>query len=325
MLADIEYAILGITAVCQTIFITTAILTIFYKKHPIIKAASVSLCIVMSTGAAVWTSANYMWLLQANVIACNMRIWLLSIGFTMMIAPLIIKTYRVQLIFAETHLHVVSTDVLSKGLVLIMVLDVMYNTLMTLISDPAVMTNDCEYASDGAIFITIAMKGTQLAILMVVTFRLRNVPDPFNEAGQIWFCLSVLIIIAVFVIPTVLLSQERTYSYSIHSIGILLAAITVVASIIWTKFYGVKNYVKPPAVALFTDSPRNIKRLSTVTRVSPLSVTRISPQSKQVTPTTTPKLELPRLAITIFEYDGQTQRTPREPDDPKPGFLEVPL
>ena len=75
------------------IALVTALLLV-HRQHTIIVAATPSFCLLINIGALLMLTSNYFHTTVASDPHCAAQIWLLTMGFTLLFAPLFLKTFR---------------------------------------------------------------------------------------------------------------------------------------------------------------------------------------------------------------------------------------
>ena len=94
------------------------VLIILYRSNKIIKAASWKLNIVCCFGAVLLYIGAFLYGFDENTISeqttltiiCNIRVWLILIGFTIFFMPLFLKTFRISRIFEGKFQEVSISD-----------------------------------------------------------------------------------------------------------------------------------------------------------------------------------------------------------------------
>ncbi|KYR00378.1 G-protein-coupled receptor family 3 protein 3 [Tieghemostelium lacteum] len=83
------------------------LIIIVYRDSNSIRAASPLFCGLIVFGAIIVYSGIIIWSLPPSNLFCNLRYWLVSIGFTTLIGSLVVKNFRIWLIFDNPHLKTI--------------------------------------------------------------------------------------------------------------------------------------------------------------------------------------------------------------------------
>lgn len=90
-----------------------------YRKNPVIFASSPMFCALMLAGSIVIYVSNIFWMPNlASDVVCNLRAWIMPIGFMLQFGSLVAKTHRISRLFNERSLKVLS---ISNAQVLVIV------------------------------------------------------------------------------------------------------------------------------------------------------------------------------------------------------------
>lgn len=217
------FVILGIvTSVCAAamFFLVTRA-----RRKPLMKAASVPFLLVNLVGIMVLT--NYPALFGAyeldetgtSDIACQMRPWLLSNGFVLMFAPLVLKTYRAQDIFNTRQLakRPLTNAQLGQILLVLLALNAVVCSMWQLTDpmemrikrvNPSLETGHdyafrvCESQNSGEFIIVLGV--IVLALVLsgsMVAFQSRNIPKEFSDSRQIVVTIQTIVLFCIIGLP----------------------------------------------------------------------------------------------------------------------------
>ena len=222
-----------ILTMCVTLFICAW--TLWQRQHEVVKRASPNLIGVTCCGGIFLVIACMIqYPTQATLFSCNGTIWFGHIGFTLLFAPLVLKTWRINRIFNVAQLHVtkISDRMLFRLLGLFLLPPVALLTAWSIQSTPtSLLTNNGStrfYAchSDSGIykFILLATEFTVLLYTVILCFQIRKSPDQFNEGrllGAIVYNSTVVGAIAVGVLLA-FTTLSPDIEYIVVSFGISL-------------------------------------------------------------------------------------------------------
>eukprot|EP00029_Vermamoeba_vermiformis_P004299 TRINITY_DN1483_c1_g1_i1.p1 TRINITY_DN1483_c1_g1~~TRINITY_DN1483_c1_g1_i1.p1 ORF type:complete len:628 (+),score=68.02 TRINITY_DN1483_c1_g1_i1:1371-3254(+) len=100
---------LAIVIIAGTLFMCCIALTILFAvwrdKPQIIASSPLFIELIISGGAMMYASL-FFWTLEATDVTCNLRLWLLGVGFVLMFSALLVKTWRIWRIFHDKSLKI---------------------------------------------------------------------------------------------------------------------------------------------------------------------------------------------------------------------------
>jgi G protein-coupled receptor 158 len=184
-----------------------------YKEIKVVRAASPVLLRIIILGAFFIYSTTIILYPTPNIVTCTMRIWLREIGFALAYGALMLKTWRISVIFRVKSAKAVKiTDMdLIKRLGLIVGVFVLFLLIRTLVSPPVVYTgttsenlkaflcsSDWWDHSFTILEFLFLLWGIRLCIMV------RKAPSEFNESRFISmtiyneFLLSIFLNVSVF-------------------------------------------------------------------------------------------------------------------------------
>lgn len=188
---------------------------IWQRNSAIIISSTWEFLLVMLVGSAIGYGSIFTWLGEPTKAACSLRIWLPPIAFSLIMAPLLAKTWRLHRIFTLGSLKVTpirlwKLAVFSSILVLIqVVICIFWLSLGTVepitVNDPSSSTTAFVLCNQNksnriATWVTFGFTGFCLVIGAYYAFRVRNLPKEFNESRWIGFVIYNSILAAVIVI-----------------------------------------------------------------------------------------------------------------------------
>ncbi|KAH3844507.1 hypothetical protein DPMN_086765 [Dreissena polymorpha] len=198
----ITILLLNCITVCGILVI--AILTYYYRHEMIIKSASPIFLELSCLGAVLICIQNFFEYSDATVVWCSVRIWPLHAGFFVLYGSLILKTWRISMIFTVgTHKRVRLPDqVLLQRYALLVFLVLIFLAVWTGTKSPTVevlVTSDnlkfhyCNYGpwEYGIISLEIVF----LLYGVYLCFTVRQAPPHYNESKHItWATYNAIIL-----------------------------------------------------------------------------------------------------------------------------------
>mmetsp|Transcript_228 Transcript_228/g.210 ORF Transcript_228/g.210 Transcript_228/m.210 type:complete len:597 (+) Transcript_228:81-1871(+) len=236
-----------ITLVCLISLIVLAL----YRKRKVIRYSSAPFSIIMLIGCVLGAIAPISFA-YVTPSSCFARPVLLSISFTLIFLPLLVKTYRIYKLFGSKKLsHVIIKD---RHLMLVIGLFLFFDAIILCIwlSLPDVKPvpteiheNDFSYTdrctskhNDTVAIIIVVYKAVILLVGLLLAYLTRHAPSLFNETKSIMGTMYMFVIIVGVGIPLMsLIVDQPTVTFIIQTFVITLAIITVLAQFFVPKFY----------------------------------------------------------------------------------------
>ena len=223
-----------------------------YRKERPIKAASPLFCELILIGIALCCVSIIVSTVSPSYFLCNLRVWCLTFGFSLIIVNLLAKTYRIFKIFSnrrpssstikDKHLFIFSGCIVIFDMAILCVF-----TFTNFAYEPRVIESSrtpyvsfvvCAHSNDTFsniiytfLIVTLIFSVFFLAILAFLT---RKVDSKFNESFHIAITVYIYVIVLVIITPLYIISGELTNSqfarYYEINIGIfVMMAVTLIA------------------------------------------------------------------------------------------------
>jgi hypothetical protein len=247
-----EKAIMAVTTVAIVYLLALMAGVIIWRNHPVMKAATPPLCVLVILGGAVCIASNYGTSLYALPSGCAASAWLLTCGATLCYGSIVLKTHRIYRIFNSAKLSVVkiSNRDLYVMIAVALGVDVVLNSIWSGVGfdteyitiDPYRPSRDyveCAYDSRALVlvFIQLAYKLMLLVACLVLTILTRSVPSAFNEALLLGGATYNSFVLLAFVLPLVAAQVgSREVTHAIRSFGILVIITSTVSILFLPKF-----------------------------------------------------------------------------------------
>lgn len=178
----------------------------YYRGHNLIKGSSPLFLVLFLVGIQMLCASVIPRALESETSQsphqCNADLWLSNLGYTLLVGALLVKTYRLQAIFNITKLRMkkqLGDSKLLAALVVMILLEacmligLQYGLPMSLEKEEFNDSDDyysCRAGSDSNqvqtvyIPVTISTRFALLVLTAVMAFRVRNLPDVYNEVRQ---------------------------------------------------------------------------------------------------------------------------------------------
>lgn len=285
-------ALFILAIVLATLMFLLLVIVWCLRKEPIIAAATPTFCVTMIAGCMIEEAGVAMLGLSAgssifgNVLtedvlkrACMSQMWLLNLGITLVIAPLMTKTYRIYKLFSNKSLS--RTNLTNTRLVkytcFFVLLDVLILLSWTFVDPPKLVLTEvdhlefqrqCHSNSNYWLTTVIFFKVIILAITATLAFKARKVSTAYNESTglfslffliSIYFYLFLLfkiqigIFVSVYTIITMgtfatisfyLSGSSITFRVAVASFSTHIGLLVVLGSLFVPKFLLMQSHVR---------------------------------------------------------------------------------
>ncbi len=200
-----KVAIYVITSVCIALSVILFILLIVYRNHSVIKKSSPVLCCMIVGGAIISYISVYFWLDTTDPY-CVLRVWLLTIGFTVMYSSFFAKEWRLWKIFNPKALKSISriTDrtlikivlvVLAIECVIVLFWFIFFPYLQRVTTDfesiEESITFECHSDTPAFLYTMLALNCALLLFGCFLAIATRRLPSAYNESQHLAFSVSI--------------------------------------------------------------------------------------------------------------------------------------
>jgi len=228
--------------------------TIFKRKSYTIKAVNFVFCMI-TQGGSMLLLLSPVFIVGQGSVECMAWMWLLGIGFTLFIVPLVLKIYRLDRIFdiskweifAITNLQLLACvgAFLAFQTILLIIWSVVDPLTLKVISFNNVQNTQVQICSagdrTGSLFFVIEViyAGLLLFVGCVLSARIRNQKvGAVNESREMLFTVyNITIGIIVIVAIGVVLSTNASSWTLVISVGTTIVSLSSWASMYLMKFW----------------------------------------------------------------------------------------
>ncbi|EFA83318.1 G-protein-coupled receptor family 3 protein 3 [Heterostelium album PN500] len=257
----------GITAgVLILICIVMICLIQKYNTYHAIRSASPFFSINILFGGIITYAAVIIYVIPKSTVQCNVRFWLLAIGYSLLIGSLVIKNIRIWLIFRDSSRlqmrKITNTQLYPFVAALVGVMVVLLSILAapSIGNHRAVDSNNglgkyefeeiCVMSNEGSIVLYVLLSVFALLIFMgvFVSWKIRIVDiEEFNESKQIANTLYA-VLVSIFIVVPLMVSPQTQSSETIIICSSALFITTISLMILFIpKFYKVYRFGKTPS------------------------------------------------------------------------------
>ncbi|KAJ3043649.1 hypothetical protein HDV00_004422 [Rhizophlyctis rosea] len=249
---DSVQTVIGIIAVVALAYLGISLAGLVQcRRHQIVKGNSFVFLTIINIGAIIAVLGSALMLSKRGEM-CTMEVWLVNVGFFLIVLALLVKTSRIKNIFLEStksaQVRAITDKVLglrmAAGLVPVLVFLIVW-TVVCRPNEEDRITLD-SYISVGLCstspFDIVAVMGRVIAVIYVTSlaFQIRDVASTYNESKFIglsmynWIIFGAgLSLIAQFAIP------DPTASFAIRHAANILPAVATVTLLISFKLINI--------------------------------------------------------------------------------------
>ncbi|KAF2072194.1 hypothetical protein CYY_006491 [Polysphondylium violaceum] len=271
---------LSITAgICIFCTLASMGVVLYYNNAKVIRSASPTFCIAILIGCLFVFIGVILWAQNPTDNLCRSKIWMISLGYTIMLGNLLVKNWRIWLLFDNPKLkrRVLTNFKLFPWVGGIMLLDILILALWNGLGDitatkkPGVdglgkyeYLDVCTFNQKGDImlYILLIFHGIMLLVGCFVSFKIKVVDiDEFNESKPISTTLYSIAFCLFIVIPLMVSPQSNANQSIIICACAIFTTMSSILILFGSKFH--KMIVEGPAINETFRSSSNTKNSET--------------------------------------------------------------
>ena len=217
-------AVVSFSAVIILLFIFTLAIIWYYKKHPVVKAASYLFLVLILLGLLMGSATVFLWVSKPTATLCIAQPWVAGLAFSLVYSNLLAKTFRIWRIFDNQQLrkrHITDKELLIFSGIL-MGIEVVILVVMTIVDRPFVgLEYDpkkpdqaylvCKTDSPIFLYIQYAYAGTLMLVGSILAFKTRRIDLRFRESKYIGFCIYNIMFSGIVIIPIISTVEENGF------------------------------------------------------------------------------------------------------------------
>lgn len=243
-----------VSGVWILVTIGTFVFYVINREHSVIKAAGRELSLLIFIGVMLCFSSSFSCMTKPTDLVCTIHRYLESLCFTMVYAPLLIKTNRIYRIFTRARRTIAkpplirpkSQILISLGLVTV---QLMITTVWIISDSPTAIIkypslDKAELICSESILNVLVDKCYNIILMFLCTvfaFKTRNYPRNFNEAKHIGITMYITCSIWIIFIPTYFNLNDSEWRVivgctlfivagSVNLVGLLLPKVVIIVS-----------------------------------------------------------------------------------------------
>ncbi|XP_025105461.1 probable G-protein coupled receptor CG31760 isoform X2 [Pomacea canaliculata] len=208
----VVFLIAVLIVVCGVI----SFITFKYRKELVMKTASPIFLQMMLGGSVLMSMSVLIMFPEASDTVCTFFIWPFHLGFSVVYGALLIKTWRISVIFNSRKKVNLPDKVLLQRLAPLPALMTVYLVCWTVLGKPQAVTitmaSSKKFFSCSLTYWNYAVYGVEVLLLLFgvyLCFTVRKAPAHFNESKHITWSTYNAIILGIFII-TLTQMLERT-------------------------------------------------------------------------------------------------------------------
>lgn len=195
--------------------VAMTILVVVWRESPVIVSSTYPFLLLIMFGGALGFGSMFTWIGEPASWICALRIWLPPIAFTLMVAPLLAKTWRLHRIFTLASLKTTPIPLWKLILMVVCITLIQVGICVAWISagtiqpttindkhDPKSAYKICagNQANRIASYVTYGYLGLLLLVGAYYAFRVRSLPKDFNESRWIGFSIYNTLLFSVIIV-----------------------------------------------------------------------------------------------------------------------------
>eukprot|EP01132_Coremiostelium_polycephalum_P003638 gene3638-4530_t len=253
-----ESVIYGVTITAGIFLIASLGLMVVvwhYRNTSSIRSASPIFCIAIIAGAIMVYAGIIVWVVPVSTATCNLRFWLVTIGFALFIGSLVVKNFRIWLIFDNPELRTIKITNLQLFPWVAMVIGVVI-VLMSIITGVGDLQRVdarnidglgkyefvpvCKMSHKGSatLYVLLGFFACMLLVGVFVSWKIRIVDiEEFNESKPIANTLYAISFILFVIVPLMVTPQSNTNENIILSASGLFIITSALFIIFAPKLY----------------------------------------------------------------------------------------
>ena len=187
-------ALMAIASVSYAFVVASLSLLVILRDKPAVRKSSVLFGVFMHAAAIVMISYSFLILGEPDIEECLQRAWVLPMGFAFFMGCLIVKTWRIHVIFSPNNLVVVklTNSSLVEKLTILLIFEACCISAMQVLGNLDLITvvdsydyqikhYQCE-VQDSAWLIPVVYNGLLLLSGAVLAYKTRHVQMAYNES-----------------------------------------------------------------------------------------------------------------------------------------------
>lgn len=252
-------AFLAVASLAIILTLLTFLCLIIYWDHPTITTATPQFLAIMLVGICCGFVSIYFWLGRPTTALCVLRYTFPTLSFTLVMSPLLAKTWRLWYIFREAK-QLKPTKIRIVELIPIIVVSFLIQMVITIVwmcvaTPETAMENPlgdlyttyvtCDWPNEEGttditvIFygLTIAYNGLLLFIGVVLGYKVRKLPSHFNESKAIILSMYNLGLISLIILILAFTLNDPTTVGLFLMLGFLLGSLGCLFCLFAPKFW----------------------------------------------------------------------------------------
>ncbi|KAK5584642.1 hypothetical protein RB653_006257 [Dictyostelium firmibasis] len=252
---SLKIGVTVVAAFCIFLCIVSMIIVIAFKEAKVIKSSSPIFCLLILFGCIVIFVGCIMFARSPTDGNCRSRVWLLSLGYTIFLGNLLVKNWRIWLLFDNPKLkkRAITNWKLYPWVTGIVLVDIailsIWQGLGEIIAESRTgvdslskyeYRNVCASSDQGsiALYMLLVFHGLILLVACFISFKIKAVDiDEFNESKPITTSVYIITFCLFIVIPIMVSSPTVVTQTTIICICALITTMLSIIFLFGTKFF----------------------------------------------------------------------------------------
>ncbi|EGC34443.1 hypothetical protein DICPUDRAFT_34997 [Dictyostelium purpureum] len=257
---SVQYSISIVSGILMLIVLLMMLGIGIYKDNPSIRSASPIFLNFILFGGLIIYLGGIIWVSPVSTHQCNARFWLVTLGFTTLIASLVVKNVRIWLIFDNPELKAIKITnyQLFPYVGAFLLVNVLLMGILTGVGDLRMVEETgidgigkyefmkvCKMNSQGAatLYTILGYFAALLLVGVFVSWKIRIVDiEEFNESRAIANTLYAISFCLFVIVPLMVAPQEKQSETIILCVAGLFITTAALAILFVPKFYRVFKY-----------------------------------------------------------------------------------
>ncbi|KAN0018722.1 hypothetical protein ACTFIU_008654 [Dictyostelium citrinum] len=252
---SLKYGVTIVSSFCIFLCLVCMLLVMVFKKARVIKSSSPAFLLLILLGCCIIFAACILFAQSPTDQTCSARIWLLSLGYTLFLGNLLVKNWRIWLLFDNPKLkkRAITNWKLYPWVFGILAIDVMilgiWQGLGNINAESRIgydsltqyqYKNVCSSDDQGsiALYLLLVFHGLVLLVACFISFKIKVVDiEEFNESKPITTSVYIITFCLFIVIPLMVSPQSVTSQTTIICVCAIVTTLISMLLLFGSKFY----------------------------------------------------------------------------------------
>lgn len=261
--SKVEIASVVLIGIGCLVSIALLVYVIVMREHKIVYASSPIFCCCILVGSIISYTSLVVWMPNlVSTTTCNLRAWLLPLGFTIIFGALLAKTHRVHVLLTLNSTKIIKVKDIHVAFIMFIFISVQIaiSVLMVSIGEikavvhvqdqyrPSLNYKECTFPSVTKAFMWVNVVGVVglLCWGSYLVYHIRKIPYAiYDESKSIGFSIynSFFFSVIILVVHLAIGNKNRDLTYMIMAVACFLSCVITTCCIFIPKIYAVRMYI----------------------------------------------------------------------------------